>query len=100
MKTLVGPCFITLALVLAGCQKPIAQAPDIRPVRVLEVAAVQAASVYEYAGEIRPRIESRLGFRVPGKIISRRSASTKNIMPFLNKLLFDLRMLRNEIPTP
>lgn len=71
MKSLVVPCFITLALVLAGCQKPIAQAPDIRPVRVLEVAAVQAASVYEYAGEIRPRIESRLGFRVPGKIISR-----------------------------
>jgi len=56
---------------LAACQKTVEQAPDIRPVRVQAVAPQAVAAVYDYSGEVRPRVESRLGFRVPGKVVSR-----------------------------
>lgn len=59
------------ALILAGCQKPAVQPPDIRPVRVMAVSAGPIDGALEYSAEIRPRIESRLGFRVGGKMISR-----------------------------
>lgn len=57
---------------LAACDKP-ASAPEvIRPVRTVVINPGAAASAQEYAGEVRPRIESRLGFRVGGKIVERR----------------------------
>lgn len=57
--------------VLAGCSKHL-EAPE--PVRAVKTMVVQAASTsgrYEYAGEIRSRVESRLSFRVGGKMIER-----------------------------
>ena len=57
--------------VLAGCSKQL-EAPE--PVRAVKTMVVQAASTsgrYEYAGEIRSRVESRLSFRVGGKMIER-----------------------------
>ena len=57
---------------LAAC-KPQAQAPEvIRPVRTQVVALGSADAATTYPGEVRPRIESRLGFRVGGKLIERR----------------------------
>ncbi len=56
---------------LAGCSKP---APPLEPVRAVRTATIQpqtAGGVYEYAGEIRARTESRLSFRVPGKMVKR-----------------------------
>ena len=56
---------------LAAC-KPQAQAPEvIRPVRTQVVALGSADAAATYPGEVRPRIESRLGFRVGGKLIER-----------------------------
>ena len=60
-------------LSVAACSQP-AQAPkaeEIRPVRVMTVGASAAPRGFEYAGEVRPRHETRLSFRVAGKITER-----------------------------
>jgi multidrug efflux system membrane fusion protein len=44
---------------------------EIRPVRVLKVGEGGAAQAVEFAGEVKPRHEIRLSFRVPGKIVER-----------------------------
>lgn len=62
---------IALALSLAACSKPAAAPEPVRAVRTLTVAAGQAGGVADYAGEVRARVESRLGFRVAGKMVSR-----------------------------
>ena len=63
---------LSLALTIAACGKtPEAKPEDIRPVRVLEVEAVSGARSIELAGEVRPRLETRLGFRVGGKMVQR-----------------------------
>ncbi|MFI4979231.1 MAG: efflux transporter periplasmic adaptor subunit, partial [Nevskiales bacterium] len=62
---------IPLLLALAACGKPPAKPEEIRPVRsiVVNVGSVDAGNTY--AGEVRPRYESDLGFRVAGKILNR-----------------------------
>jgi RND family efflux transporter MFP subunit len=45
----------------------------VRAVRVMTVAADAAGGVQEYAGEVRARAESRLGFRVAGKMTARQA---------------------------
>lgn len=60
------------AALLAACSKPVEKTEDIRPVRALRLAADTADVVAQFAGEVRPRVESRLGFRVGGKIVARK----------------------------
>ncbi len=60
------------ALALAACSEATETRPDeVRTVRVLTVAAVSDTPTIEYAGEVRARHETRLGFRVGGKIVER-----------------------------
>lgn len=47
------------------------KAEDVRPVRVLVIGAASAVDAVEYAGEVRARHETRLAFRVAGKIAER-----------------------------
>lgn len=61
---------VSVAL-LAACSRPEPVAAPVRAVRTLVVAADSAGGVQEYAGEVRARSESRLGFRVGGKLVSR-----------------------------
>ncbi|MEP6791344.1 MAG: efflux RND transporter periplasmic adaptor subunit [Ramlibacter sp.] len=61
------------AVLLAACSKGEAPQEPIRAVRVLTVGASGFESGYEFAGEVRPRVESRLGFRVAGKIVRRQA---------------------------
>jgi len=75
VKTPIKPTSAILLLVatvvLAACSRP-EPAPDpIRAVRTLTVAAQSAGANWDYAGEVRARTESRLGFRVGGKIVRR-----------------------------
>ncbi len=59
------------AAALAACSKT-EPAPDpVRAVRTVTIAAQSAGGVYEYAGDVRARTESRLSFRVSGKMIKR-----------------------------
>ena len=62
------------AAVLAACSKTEPAAEPVRAVRTLTVASGAAGGTREYAAEIKARTESRLGFRVGGKI-TRRSAN-------------------------
>ena len=64
---------VVAALALAACSKPVPAVDPIRAVKTMTVGADSAGGSAEYAGEIRARTESRLGFRVGGKIV-RRSA--------------------------
>lgn len=59
---------------LAGCAKDdAAPAPDVRSVRVEQMGATSAQSETSYAGEVRPRFETDLAFRVGGRITARRA---------------------------
>jgi hypothetical protein len=49
---------------LAGCSKKVEQSEDIRPVRTLTLALGSTEALMELSGEVVPRYESRLGFRV------------------------------------
>jgi len=59
-----------LPLLVACAPKPAAQEP-VRAVRTLVVQGGSSVLQHEYAAEIRPRIESRLAFRVGGKLVQR-----------------------------
>lgn len=70
--TLIGAAVtITASLVLLSCgEKPAGDVP-VRPVKLITVGSSALSPVVELAGEVRARVESRLGFRVGGKIIAR-----------------------------
>jgi membrane fusion protein, multidrug efflux system len=59
------------ALAVTACSKPVPAQEPVRAVRTLTVAASQAGGAVDYAAEVRARVESRLAFRVGGKMISR-----------------------------
>jgi RND family efflux transporter MFP subunit len=62
---------IAAAVLLVACSKPAPQPEPIRAVKVITVGATGAQSTLEYAGEVKARVESRLGFRVGGKLTDR-----------------------------
>lgn len=61
---------ISLGL-LSACSKPVEKTEDIRPVRAIKISEVATDVALEFSGEVRPKIESKLGFRVNGKIVAR-----------------------------
>jgi multidrug efflux system membrane fusion protein len=63
---------VAVPLLLAACSRPAEKTEDIRPVRAMVLSASSADVNAEFSGEVRPRVESRLGFRVGGKITSRK----------------------------
>ncbi|MGV8892434.1 MAG: efflux RND transporter periplasmic adaptor subunit [Burkholderiaceae bacterium] len=66
------PLLIALLAFITGCSKPVPKVAEIRPVRVIELGAKQAEVKTEFSGDVRARVESRLGFRVGGKIAARK----------------------------
>ena len=64
-------------LLLAGCEAPAATPPAaaaataVRPVQVQRVKFESDGAKHEFVGVVRARYETDLGFRVPGKIVSR-----------------------------
>ena len=61
------------ALYLAGCSRPEPPPEPVRAVKLLTVGSAPLRAQLEYAGEVRARTESRLGFRVAGKILQRQA---------------------------
>ncbi|GGX19191.1 resistance-nodulation-cell division (RND) efflux membrane fusion protein [Undibacterium macrobrachii] len=59
-------------LSLTACSKKVEKTEDIRPVRAIQAQFQGTESAVELSGEVRAKIESRLGFRVPGKIVARK----------------------------
>jgi membrane fusion protein, multidrug efflux system len=62
--------FLT-GLLLAGCSDQKTAGVPVRPVKAMIVPAPVSERILTYSGVISPRIESTLGFRVPGKIMER-----------------------------
>jgi membrane fusion protein, multidrug efflux system len=62
-----------VALLLAACSRPAPTEEPIRAVKVMTVGASALSSRREYAGEVRAQVESRLGFRIGGKLIKRQA---------------------------
>jgi multidrug efflux system membrane fusion protein len=62
---------IAAAFFVVACGKPAAPEEPIRAVKVQTLGIETAQATLEYAGEVRARTESRLGFRVGGKLIER-----------------------------
>src|SRR5882757_7205996 len=59
------------AAALAACSKTETAPDPVRAVRTLTITAQTAGGAYEYAGEVKSRTESRLSFRVSGKMLKR-----------------------------
>lgn len=63
---------LLLSIALAGCQKaPAVRDETPRPVRFVTVQAQRSTLALTLPAEVRPRIETRYGFRIGGKIAAR-----------------------------
>jgi membrane fusion protein, multidrug efflux system len=62
------------AFLLAACSKQEPAPQPVRAVRTMTVGVASAGGVREYAAEVRARTESRLSFRVGGKLVRRHAA--------------------------
>src|SRR5580658_1036846 len=71
-KLLAGISLAAVAVALAGCNDQVAQKPvESRPVLVATVHYEAQSPERSFVGTIRPRIETDMGFRVPGKVAKR-----------------------------
>jgi membrane fusion protein, multidrug efflux system len=70
-----GVCGLIVALAatasLVACSRPVPAPEPVRAVRSVVVAPGAASARQDFAAEIRARTESRLGFRVGGKLVER-----------------------------
>lgn len=62
---------LAAALMLGACSKPAPLEAPVRSVKVITISVGTVQSSVELAGEVRARVESRLGFRVAGKLSQR-----------------------------
>jgi len=73
---------LPLVCVLAACSQATEERPDeVRPVRVVKVGVTEGVRSIAYAGEVRARHETRLAFRVGGKIVERRVEVGSRVQP-------------------
>src|SRR6202051_4877512 len=71
-KLLVGVSLAFLAIALTGCNEKVAEkAVPSRPVLVATVHYEAESPERSFVGTIKPRIETDMGFRVPGKVAKR-----------------------------
>jgi membrane fusion protein, multidrug efflux system len=68
-----APAFLAvfLPLALAGCGHGSQDIRPAKPVVALKLSPTDTTARNEYSGDVHARYESALGFRVPGKILSR-----------------------------
>ena len=64
---------VALSVGMAACSRQEAVPEPVRAVRTITVGSESAGGTHEYAAEVRARTESRLGFRVGGKITRRQA---------------------------
>jgi multidrug efflux system membrane fusion protein len=70
-STLALAITVALAVPLAACEKAPQAATPVRSVRTLVVSETGGVMAREFSADIHARSESRLGFRVPGKVARR-----------------------------
>ena len=64
---------VTLSGTLGACSKTGPAPEPMRAVKVITVGTAPVLLQYEFSGEVKAKVESRLGFRVGGKIIKRQA---------------------------
>ncbi|MFP5412155.1 MAG: efflux RND transporter periplasmic adaptor subunit [Gammaproteobacteria bacterium] len=70
------------ATTLAGCDRQVPVREErARPVRTVVVEASRTSITLELPGEVRPRVETRYGFRVGGKIAERLVSVGDRVQP-------------------
>ena len=62
---------VLVALVLAACGPKDKPVEVVRPVQLAKVKLGGASSTAVFAGEVKPRYEADLSFRIGGKLVSR-----------------------------
>lgn len=72
---------LAVAALLAGCSRSEPAPEPVRAVKLITVGAGALQTRLEYAGEVRARIESRLSFRVAGKIVQRHVELGQHVKP-------------------
>src|SRR5579871_1554086 len=71
-RLLAGISLAAVAVALAGCNDKVAEKPaESRPVLVATAHYEAQSPERSFVGTIRPRIETDMGFRVPGKVAKR-----------------------------
>lgn len=71
MSRVVGLPVLCLVAALVACSKPAPVQESVRSVKLVRVGAAVQQTELEYAADVRARVESRLGFRVGGKLTQR-----------------------------
>ncbi len=72
---------LACVLVLAACSKPAPTEEPIRAVKVMTVAVSGMGMETQFSGEVRAQVESRLGFRVAGKLVKRQADVGQRVKP-------------------
>ena len=72
---------VALTLLVSACSKPTPTEEPVRAVKLMTVSVQGMSSGAEFAGEVRARVESRLGFRVAGKLIKRQAEIGQRVKP-------------------
>lgn len=66
-----GAGSLAMVMLLSACHQAPQPVEESRPVRLMTVTSENSVAELVFSGDIRPRIESALGFRVPGKMVAR-----------------------------
>jgi RND family efflux transporter MFP subunit len=70
---LLATALLPMVVLVAGCSRQQAAPEPVRAVRTVTIAPQTAAVTLEYAAEVKARTESRLSFRIGGKIVKRQA---------------------------
>lgn len=70
-KLLLATPVLLSALLLTACSKPAPSEEPVRAVKLMTVGVGNIQSSLEFSADVRARVESRLGFRVGGKVVRR-----------------------------
>jgi multidrug efflux pump subunit AcrA (membrane-fusion protein) len=68
----VAIALLTSTVLVVGCTRHEPAVETVRPVQLVRVSAGTTASTSVFAGEVKPRHETDLAFRIDGKLVERR----------------------------
>ena len=72
---------VLLTTALSACKQAPPAGEPVRAVKVMTVGVDSYDTAIEFSGEVRARIETRLGFRVAGKITKRQAEVGQHVKP-------------------
>jgi RND family efflux transporter MFP subunit len=66
---------------LSACKPPESRPEPVRAVKLIQIQTSDVHAGLEFAGEVRARVASRLGFRVGGKLVARHVELGQRVKP-------------------